>query len=292
MTRTRREAYGAGVLTLATFMIAPLMAPGPLELANIAGLAVAFWAAIVVWRRYGSDDAAETFIYRVAPAGPSLLFAAMALFLITLTAGWIGWIGFTSPRIQTLDAFMQSWWTFPLSPLSLYVSAAPDAPPLSLSDVRIVGGALSGAAIIGAVLGLICLFGSIPRKETLRSHAVIWRGWRLESAESRLAARGVKGLQPVRDPIAEAASTRPLSKWAFLRAASLSIAVICLPYAPVCLKLLTTMDVPEVQAFFANPVFSNAFVMIWLTGLWGFFIAASVILVGVYLRLGFALARS
>ncbi|MEO0363088.1 MAG: hypothetical protein AAF322_18345 [Pseudomonadota bacterium] len=292
MVRTRREAFGAGVLTLATFLIAPLTAPGPIELANAAGVAVALWAAFLVWRNYGREDVAETFPFRVGPAGPALLITAAAVFVAAIAAGWIAWTGYASSRLQAIDAILVEIWRFPLSPVEVYGSAAPDGPPVSVSDMRLVGATLTVALACGAVFGLVCLVGGVDRRETLRKHAVVWRGWRLESAESRLAARGVKGLQPVRDPIAEAASTRPLSRWAYLRALSLLVAIVCLPFAPLCLKLAATIPIQEVQAFFANPLFANEFFAVWLVGLWGFCIGAAVILFAVYLRLGWALARA
>ena len=69
----RRGAYAAGMLTLAVFLTPALLAPGPIEIANTAGVALAIWLAIDAWRTYGRRDLRATLPYRVAPVAPGLL---------------------------------------------------------------------------------------------------------------------------------------------------------------------------------------------------------------------------
>ena len=53
MAAERQGAFSASIFTLATFLAPALLAPGPIELANLAGVVFAVWMAIDVWRRYG-----------------------------------------------------------------------------------------------------------------------------------------------------------------------------------------------------------------------------------------------
>lgn len=287
--RPNREAYAASLFAFSAFLVAPLAAPGPIELANLAGVALAIWVAVVVRRNYGRDDIPDTFAYRVSTAGPGLLISATVLFTITLAVGWVGWMGYTSDQVRLIDDGLSVLWDFAYSPVALFATTgAPGLPP-SADALRLMTTALSAAVLLGVVFALMNFVGAVRRRRTLRRHAVIWRGWPIDNAEIRLAARGVRGLAPVRDPLEEA-TARPLAKWAFLRAASLIVAIVGLPFAPTLMQLISALPNAEVQAIFASPLMNNPFFAIWITGLWAFCIAGAINLFGAYLRLGFVLA--
>lgn len=284
----RRGAYASGMLTLAVFLTPALMAPGPVEMANIAGVALAIWLAVDAWRIYGRHDLRATLPYRVAPVAPGLLGSAAIIFIIALLIGWQGWSGGVDPQLQEITRICRSFWDFPFSPVAMLARPSAALPEISGETVQNVTVCLSAAIVLGLAFGFFALLGRIGRRDTLRRHAVLWRGGDSTVPEDRLAKRGARGLKPVRSADYGVSGERVSGRLA-LRALSMTVAIFFLPYAPLFLRFLAGSGFPQVEAFFASPFVDNPFFNIWLVGLWSMIIAASIILFFAYIRLAFAL---
>ncbi|MEM7268990.1 MAG: hypothetical protein AAF401_07030 [Pseudomonadota bacterium] len=284
----RRGAYSSAMLTLAVFLSPALLAPGPVEAANIAGVALAIWLAVDAWRVYGRRDLKATLPYRIAPVSPGLLGAAALIFLISILHGWVAWNGIQSSGFVEIADLCLDYWDFPFSPVAMYAKSLRGLPDMSLESIRAIALCLSAAVWLGLVFGLAALFGRIQDRPTLRRHALLWKGVDLTSGEDRLAARGSSGLRPVRDPFSEVRRT-PISGRLMIRAVSMIVAIITLPYAPLFIRFVSGSGIPQVEAFFASPFADNLFFMVWLTALWALLVAGAIIFFFAYLRLALTL---
>lgn len=284
MASERQGAYAASMFTLATFLAPAILAPGPVELANVAGVVFALWMALDVWRRYGRHDIPATFPTRPSPVGPGVVASAALLFAIAILHAWAeanGASGSLGARFESVRAL----WDFPFSPVALFLAPIEHAPEPSRYFATLIPVLMTAAVAIGALFGLLTLVAGVSRPDTLRHHALVWKGVRLEDAEEALARRGVRGLKPIRDPFAEADKT-PVSGGLFRRAATLVLAVLIVAYAPLALRLLAGLGGDAAEAFFAGPFPQNAFFALWLPALWAILLASSLIYLGAYLRLG------
>ena len=284
----RRGAYASGMLTLAVFLTPALMAPGPVEIANIAGIALAIWLAVDAWRIYGRHDLRATLPYRVAPVAPGLLGSAAIIFVVALLIGWQSWTGAVDPQLSEVTRLCQAFWDFPFSPVAMLARPSAALPTISPETVQNVMVCLSAAIALGLFFGLFALIGRIDARSTLRRHAVLWRGGESTEPEDRLAKRGARGLKPVRSADYGVAGEK-VSGRLLLRAASMIVAIVFLPYAPLFLRFLAGSGFPQVEAVFNSPLVDNIFFNIWLVGLWSMIIAAAIILFFAYIRLAFAL---
>ena len=172
----RRGAYASGMLTLAVFLTPALMAPGPVEIANIAGIALAIWLAVDAWRIYGRHDLRATLPYRVAPVAPGLLGSAAIIFVVALLIGWQSWTGAVDPQLSEVTRLCQAFWDFPFSPVAMLARPSAALPTISPETVQNVMVCLSAAIALGLFFGLFALIGRIDARSTLRRHAVLWRG--------------------------------------------------------------------------------------------------------------------
>ncbi len=284
----RRGAYASGMLTLAVFLAPALMAPGPIEIANFAGIALAIWLGVDAWRVYGRHDLRATLPYRVAPVAPGLLGSAAIIFMVALLIGWQNWTGVRDPQIQQIARFCAGFWDFPFSPIAMLARENPGLPTVSLKTVENVMVCLSAAVALGLVFGLFSLIGRIDHRDTLRRHAVLWRGGQAAMPENRLAKRGARGLKPVRAADYGVAG-ESVSRRLMLRATSMIVAIVFLPFAPLFLRFIAGSGIPQVEAFLQSPFVDNSFFNVWLVGLWSMIITAAIILFFAYIRLAFAL---
>ena len=284
----RRGAYASGMLTLAVFLIPALMAPGPVEVANIAGVALAIWLAVDAWRIYGRHDLKATLPYRISPVAPGLLGSAAMIFVIALLIGWQSRTGVIDPQLYEITRICQAFWDFPFSPVAMLARPNPALPTISAETIQTVTVCLSAAIGLGLIFGLFTLIGRISRRDTLRRHAVLWRGGKSAMPENRLAQRGARGLKPVRSADYGIAGESVSGRLA-LRALSMTVAIVFLPYAPLFLRFIAGSGFPQVEAFFASPFVDNSFFNIWLIGLWSMIITSAIILFFAYIRLALAL---
>lgn len=282
----RRGAYATGMLTLAVFLAPALMAPGPVELANVAGVALAIWLALDAWRIYGRRDLRATLPYRIAPVAPGLLGSAAMLFMIALIIGWLG--GARHAQLDKVTDLCARFWDFPFSPIAMLARPSAVLPTISAETVKIVTVCLSAALLLGLFFGLFSLIGRIYERSTLRHHAVLWLGGESAAPEDRLAKRGARGLKPVRSADYGVAD-RKVSGRLSLRAASMVVAIVFLPFAPLFLRFFAGSGFPRVEAFFASELIDNAFFNVWIVGLWAMIITAAIILFFAYIRLAFVL---
>lgn len=282
----RRGAYASGMLTLAVFLTPALMAPGPVEIANIAGVALAIWLAVDAWRIYGRRDLRATLPYRVAPVAPGLLGSAALIFMIALLIGWLG--GARNAQIDKITDLSTRFWDFPFSPVAMLARPNAALPTISAETIQIVSLCLSAALALGLFFGLFSLIGRIDERGTLRRHAVVWLGGDSSEPADRLAKRGARGLKPVRSIDHGVAGTK-VSGRLTLRAASMIVAIFFLPFAPLFLRFLAGSGFPRVEAFFASELLDNAFFNVWIVSLWAMIITAAIILFFAYIRLAFAL---
>ena len=285
----RRGAFAATIFTFAAFLAPAVLAPGPIELANLAGVILAVCMAIDVWRRFGRRDAPGSLAFRVSPAAPGLVAASALIFAISILLGWAAWTGAAPASLYELEAEARVWWDFPRSPIALYAAPSAAIPAPSPDAVRLVTLVLSAAVAIGALFCMLCFVAHIEDYDTLRRHALLWRGVKVDDGVARLEARGARGLTPLRDNSAEMAR-KPVTGRLYFRAALLAICVVSLAYAPFALRVVSANGAPEVQAFFASRLFENAFLPLWLASLWGACIAGALIHIGAYVRIGFLLA--
>lgn len=282
----RRGAYTSSMLTLAVFLAPALMAPGPVEIANIAGIALAIWLAVDAWRTYGRRDLGATLPYRIAPVAPGLLGSAALIFMITLIIGWLG--GARNAQLDQVTDLCARLWDFPFSPVAMLARPNAALPTISAGMVQNVSLCLSAAVALGLFFGLFSLVGRIYERATLRRHAVVWLGGDSSAPEDRLAKRGARGLKPVRSIDYGVAGTKVSGRLA-LRAASMIVAIVFLPFAPLFLRFIAGSGFPRVEAFFTSALFDNAFFNVWIVSLWAMIITASIILFFAYIRLAFAL---
>ena len=284
----RRGSYAAGMLTLAVFLTPALLAPGPIEVANIAGVALAIWLGVDAWRIYGRRDLKATLPYRVAPVAPGLLGSAALIFVVSLLIGWVSWSGERSPQLDQISRLCTSAWDFPFSPVAMLARQSNALPTISPGTVQNITICLSAAVVLGLFFGLFSLIGRIDERTSLRRHAILWRGGDSSAPLDRLAARGARGLKPVRSENYGVSGEKVSGRLA-LRAVSMIVAIIFLPYAPLFLRFLAGSGFPQVEAFFTSPLVDNIFFNIWLVGLWGMIVTAAIILFFAYIRLAFAL---
>lgn len=263
----RRGAYSAAMLTLAVFLAPALLSPGPIEIANIAGVALAIWFAADTWRLYGDDGRPETFPYRAAPAAPGLIGSAALVFAVAIGHAWNAQIGAMSPSLVEIGEWLRRMWDFPFSPIRTFVDPGVYSPRMSPDAVRGVTLCLSMAIAAGLLFGLLTLFGRIDRPETLRAHARIWARKKTDADSERLIGR------------------------VCVRALSLLVPIVALTFAPAFFRVLIGFSTTEAQAFINSPLMNNLFFSVWLVGLWGVLVAASIIMFFAYLRLVFALMR-
>ena len=288
MATQRRGAYSSSMLTLAVFLSPALLAPGPMEMANLAGVALAVWFAIDAWRVYGRNDLPVTLPYRIGPVAPGLLGSAALIFVLALAHGWAAERQIAADLALTLDTALRDAWRFPLSPVNMLIAPSPGLAPLSAPTVQSIAFCLSAALALGLIFGVFSLVGGIWNKGDLRRHALIWKGVNLTAGEDALAARGARGLKPMRDPLKTTMKT-PVSGRLFLRALSLLVAIVCLPYAPVFVRMAANSRIPALEKLFESSLAENAFFTIWLIGLWAMLVAAAIIFFFAYLRLAFTL---
>lgn len=286
----RRGAYAAAALTLAAFLLPALFAPGPIELANVAGCIFAIWMASDVWRRYGRRDAPSSLVFRVGPAAPGVVASAAVLFALALLHSWDAARTGTWPQLETMAATASSSWTFPFSPLKMYLDPAVAAPAPTAEAARLVTLILTAALAVGGIFAILSLVAHVGDKEGLRRHALIWKGVRAADSEDRLAARGARGLAPIRDPLSEVV-TAPVAGRLFLRAAALVLVFAVLLYAPFVIRWIGASSFEPARVFFESAFVKNAFFPLWITALWGVCLAGALIHVGAYIRLGLATAR-
>ena len=103
--------------------------------------------------------------------------------------------------------------------------------------------------MLGLFFGLFSLIGRIDERTSLRRHAILWRGGDSSAPLDRLAARGARGLKPVRSENYGVSGEKVSGRLA-LRAVSMIVAIIFLPYAPLFLRFLAGSGFPQVEAFF------------------------------------------
>ena len=284
----RRGAYASGMLTLAVFLTPALFAPGPIEIANIAGIALAIWLAVDAWRIYDRTDLRATLPYRVAPVAPGLLGSAALIFITVLLVGWFNWTGQADPLVRRAYALCADLWNFPFSPVAMLARPSPELPTISPATIELVTLSLSAAIVLGLAFGVFSLIGRIDERATLRRHAMVWRGQSAPDGVTRLEARGARGLKPVRS--AEyGVKGQPVSGRLMVRAISMIVAIVFLPYAPLFLRFVAGSGFPQMKAFFASPLIDNLFFNIWIVGLWAILVAAAIILFFAYIRLAIAL---
>lgn len=286
----RKGAYAAGMFTLAAFLSPAILAPGPFELANIAGVAVAIWMGVEVARMYRREDIPATFPFRIDPVGPGIVATVAVIFLIALAIEWSRVSAGDTASGRALDAVLANFWDFPFSPARMYAMPMANLPTPSDASISLVMRLLSAACLAGIIVSILALIGGVSHRETLRRHALIWKGIRIEDGAKALEKRGARGLTPIRDPLSGIAAV-PVSGRLFLRSFSMLIALACLPYAPVFMRMLEGSRIPQIKTFFASPLFSNAFCALWLPSLWAIVVAVAMILVFSYLRLGFVMRR-
>ena len=286
MDAARRGAVGAGLCTFAVFLTPALLAPGPVRLINFAGVVFAAWCAFVVWRQYGRDDIGATFPYRVRAVAPAIVGAAALLFAVVVIGGWRG----ASIGAAEVDRALASFWSFPFSPVAMYAAEARGLTTPSDFAIGLVAMAFSAALVVGLAFAAIALFSGVEGEETLRRHALIWRGVKYQDGASLLAERGARGLEPLSDP-GPGLLSKPVVGRLRLRAVSLFVAIVMLAYAPVFCRIASATRVPYFEGFFDNPLFRNEFFAIWMCGLWALSIAAAIILFTAYLRLASVLSR-
>lgn len=290
MAAERRGVYSASVFTLATFLAPALLAPGPVELANLAGVVFALWMAADVWRRYGRRDLPETFPHRPSPVGPAVVASAALIFAVALLHAWTAGSGAAAGGLEGGLERAEALWAFPGSPVSLFLAPLDRAPEPNRYVATLVPFLTTAAVAVGALFGLLTLVAGVYEPETLRRHAMIWKGVRMEDAEQALARRGGKGLRPIRDPFVEAEKA-PISGRLYTRAAALVVAVLALAYAPVAIRILAGMADGAKEPSFVVRLGENPFFALWLPALWAILLAASLIYLGAYLKLGAMLAR-
>lgn len=290
MATRRRGAYSAAIFTFTTFLAPALLAPGPFELANIAGMMLAIWMAIETARMYQRDDLPATLPYRVAPVGPGVVGAAAALFFIALVIGWDQWQNTSSSVLVAAERVIMDYWRFPLSPVNMYVRPIEGLPTPEPGAARSIIFLLSAAVVIGLVVFILIMLGGVRRRDTLRRHAIIWKGITIEKAESELQRRGARGLKPIFDPMV-VAERSPVSGRLFLRALSLVVAAITLSYAPVFFRVLQGSSIPQIKAFFDSALMNNPFFAIWFSALWAIMLASAIMLIAAYLRLSLVLRQ-
>ena len=252
----RRGAYASGMLTLAVFLAPALMAPGPIEIANIAGVALAIWLAVDAWRIYGRHDLRATLPYRVAPVAPGLLGSAAVIFMIALMLGWQNWTGALDPQMRSIAALCAAFWDFPFSPVAMLARENAALPTISTETVQNVTVCLSAGVALGLFFGFFSLIGRIDHRSSLRRHAVLWRGGDTVMPENRLAQRGARGLKPVRSADYGVADAK-VSGRLMLRAASMIVAIVFLPFAPLFLRFIAGSGFPQVEALFRSPLLDN-----------------------------------
>lgn len=282
----RRGAYASGMMTLAVFLAPALMAPGPIEIANIAGIALAIWLGVDAWRIYGRRDLRATLPYRVAPVAPGLLGSAALIFMIALIIGWLG--GARHVQLEQITRFCANFWDFPFSPIAMFARPNAALPTISAETVQIVMLCFSAAVILGLFFGLFSLIGRIDERSSLRRHAVLWLGGESAEPEDRLAKRGARGLKPVRSADYGVTDTKVSGRLA-LRAASMIVAIVFLPFAPLFLRFIAGSGFPRVEAFSASSLLDNAFFNVWIVSLWAMIITSAIVLFFAYIRLAFAL---
>lgn len=289
MSERRRGAYSAGMATLAIFLAPAVLSPGPLEIANLAGVALAVWMAVDAWRIFGRDDLTATLPYRVAPVSPGILGAGAIVFALSILHGWAAYRHETSSRLLEIEDTLHRIWDFPFSPVSLFARPSligPDMSPEAISGVTLC---LSAAIAVGLLFGLFALVGRIVEPRSLRRHALLWAGVRAQSAEESLAARGATGLRPMGPRKRDDSIGKPVSGRLALRAVSMLVAVAALPYAPVLYRIFVGIATPEVRLFLDSPFMNNQFFAIWFVGIWALLCASSLILMFAYIRLSLAL---
>lgn len=286
----RRGAYSAAALTLAAFLLPALFAPGPIELANVAGCVFALWMAADVWRRYGRLDAPSSLVFRVGPVAPGVVASAAVLFAIALLHAWDVVGARNWPFLEGLEAKAVALWAFPFSPLKMYLDPSVAAPAPTQEAARLVTLVVSAAIAVGGLFALFALVAHVGDRETLRRHALIWKGVRSSDAVDRLAERGARGLTPIRDPFSDVVVT-PVAGRLLLRALALVLVFLVLLYGPFVIRWIGSSAFEPARAFFESAFVNNAFFPLWVTALWGVCLAGTLIHVGAYLRLAMATAR-
>jgi len=210
------------------------------------------------------------------------------IFVVALVMGWQRWSGGKDLKLEQITQFCRSIWDFPFSPIAMLARPTAALPTISAETIQNVTVCLSVAVCFGLAFGLFSLVGRIDERSSLRRHAVLWRSGDSSEPEDRLAKRGVRGLKPVRSADYGVAGQRVSGRLA-LRAASMIVAIVTLPFAPLFLRFLAGSGFPQVEAFFAWSLIDNVFFNIWLVGLWSMIITAAIILFFAYIRLAFAL---
>lgn len=282
----RRGVYAAGLFTTSAFLTPVALAPGPLTPAHGAAALLAFWLGISAWRSHGRQDLPSTLPHRIFPVAAGVTLSVAAVFLVVISGAWAEPGG----RLDALTAVLRGWWSFPASPVAMFAAAEPGLPPVSEGSARAAALAATAALLAGAVFAFLALIGGVPQRETLRAHALVWKGERAPDGAARLSQRGARGLRPVSDPLAGALGAQ-VSGRLWLRSLSLVVAFACLLYAPVFARLIGGARLPPVEAVLASSAFGGGFASLWLLGLWGAGLATAMIFAAAYLRLGFTLAR-
>lgn len=285
----RNGSFAVAAFAFATFLAPALLAPGPVGLINVAGAVVALAIAAIVWRRYGDSFDPGSLAFRISVVGPGIVISAGLLFAMLLMQAWLNYVDATSSRMSALEAESTRFWNFPYSPFVYYAAPTPGLPPISIESARLVALTLTLSASFGAFFFVLTFLAAIPDYETLRRHALLWRGVRLDDPMERLRARGVRGLQPMWTPKLED-SKAPVSGRLFARAVAMTVCLGALAYAPYAMRLLMGMDQPELQRFFASAAFDGAFLPVWGAGLWGVCMIGALMHIAAYARLGFLLA--
>ena len=286
----RRGAYAATALTLAAFLLPALLAPGPIELANLAGCVFAIWMASDVWRRYGRRDAPSSLVFRVGPVAPGVVASAAVLFALGLLQSWDAVGARSWPMLEEAEAKAVALWAFPFSPLKMYLAPTVAAPAPAAETARLVTLVLSASVAMGGLFALFALVAHVGDRETLRRHALIWKGVRSSDAVDKLAERGARGLTPIRDPFSDVVVT-PVAGRLVLRALALVLVFAILVYAPFVIRWIGSASWEPARVFFDSDFVKNAFFPLWITALWGVCLSGTLIHVGAYLRLAAATAR-
>lgn len=286
----RRGAYSAAALTLAAFLLPALFAPGPIELANVAGCVFAVWMALDVWRRYGRRDAPSSLVFRVGPVAPGVVASAAVLFAMALLHAWDAAGARTWALLEEAEAKAVALWTFPFSPLKMYLDPGVAAPAPAPEAARLVALVISAAVAMGGLFALFALMAHVGDRTALRRHALVWKGVRSADAVEKLAERGARGLKPIRDPFSDVAAT-PVAGRLALRALALVLVFAVLLYGPFVIRWIGSSAFEPARVFFESAFVNNAFFPLWVTALWGVCLAGTLIHVGAYLRLAMATAR-
>ncbi len=266
MAERRNPAYAMGALTAAAYLVAPLLAPGPLTAARGVAALLSLWLGWTAARLYAAEERRAALPYRIAPTGPGLILAAALIGLVTVLVAYRA-----EAEMRALDHALFRFWAFPFSPVGMFAAETEGLAPVSRLAARGVAAALSVALALALAVAFIAAVAPIARPKTLRSHALRWKD----------------DLEP--DDFVDEGERVSGRLW--LRAASLSLSALCLAYAPVFARMLSATHLPPIEHTLALPPLAEGFTGLWLISLWGAAVAAALIYAAAYLRLGFALAR-